>query len=212
MLKMVGSARSKVNAGNLSLFNRRGWNRKQKERKVVNSCRLGLIALIGNGGKAQVSQTSESFLLGGLLKRIGNFDPGRFQSDFNQRLVTQKTVYLLQAFGLYLGYLFTWYIRGPYSPNLTRDAYSLTAMYSHIPEVKFADSHAETRFGEFLQLLKTIGNNERQWEILASIHFLRHLNRDLSEDELFHEFRSRKAASRELFDNAVGQLKQYGIF
>jgi uncharacterized protein YwgA len=212
MLNMLRSKKGKVNGGNLSLFNRKGWNRKQKEREVVNSSRVGLIAVFVDRGGTRMSQTSESFLLGGILKRIGVFNPSRFQSDFNQRLVTQKTIYLLQAFGLYLGYLFTWYIRGPYSPNLTRDAYGLTEMYPYIPEVKFADSEAESRFGEFLLLLKAVGRDERSWEILASVHFLRHLNKQLNENELFKEFRSRKTASRELFDDAVELLKKYDLF
>ena len=46
-------------------------------------------------------------------------------ADFNRRLVLQKTVYLVQAAKVDLGYTFRWYLRGPYSPGLTRDAFSL---------------------------------------------------------------------------------------
>lgn len=44
-------------------------------------------------------------------------------SEFDSRLILQKTVYLLQAAGIHLGYPFNWYLRGPYSPALTRDLY-----------------------------------------------------------------------------------------
>jgi uncharacterized protein YwgA len=68
--------------------------------------------------------------LGGILKRIGNYNPEMFESSFNDRLIFQKTIYLLQAFGLYLGYYFSWYIHGPYSTTLTRDGFALIDKYS----------------------------------------------------------------------------------
>ncbi len=199
----------KLNDENLSLFGCRGWNRKQKARKSTQKHRIGLIAVLGG---RPLTQMSELLLLGGLLKRVGNFDPSKFRADFDQRLVTQKTVYLMQAFGLYLGYLFTWYIRGPYSPSLTRDVYGLTDIYQHIPEVKFADPNSESRFQEFLHLQNTLHDKARMWEILASAHFLRHLNPDMNESELFKELRSRKAVSRARFEGAVELLKRHGLF
>lgn len=42
---------------------------------------------------------------------------------FDDRLILQKTIYLLQQAGVPLGYHFSWYIRGPYCASLTSDAY-----------------------------------------------------------------------------------------
>jgi hypothetical protein len=47
--------------------------------------------------------------------------------EFDDRLILQKTVYLLQAAGVRLGYSFSWYHRGPYSSTLTRDAFAIVA-------------------------------------------------------------------------------------
>ncbi|MBN2153347.1 MAG: hypothetical protein JW839_17975 [Candidatus Lokiarchaeota archaeon] len=47
---------------------------------------------------------------------------------FDDRLVMQKMIYLLAVLDCDLGYDFNWYKYGPYSPDLTRDAYSLQAM------------------------------------------------------------------------------------
>lgn len=44
-------------------------------------------------------------------------------SEFDSRLVLQKAVYLLQQAGVHLGYRFRWYLRGPYSPDLTEDIF-----------------------------------------------------------------------------------------
>ena len=47
---------------------------------------------------------------------------------FEDRLALQKVTYLLQEAGVVLGYDFTWYVRGPYSPSLTKDAYQLAGL------------------------------------------------------------------------------------
>lgn len=46
------------------------------------------------------------------------------KSTFNERLVCQKKIYLLQSLGSDLGYEYNWYMRGPYSPSLTSYVYS----------------------------------------------------------------------------------------
>jgi len=44
--------------------------------------------------------------------------------NFQDRLVIQKTVCLLEMMGLDLDYHFSLYVRGPYSPGLTEELYS----------------------------------------------------------------------------------------
>lgn len=110
--------------------------------------------------------------LGGLLKRIGNFEPSQFQSDFNARLILQKTVYLMEQFGLNIGYYFSWYLRGPYSPALARDAYTVAKSYSDVQAAKFADPSKEERFCMFLSFIKPFAEDYSSLEKVASIHFL----------------------------------------
>ena len=54
-------------------------------------------------------------------------------STFDDRLILQKTTYLLQQAEVHLGYRFRWYLRGPYSPDLTEDVFL------------FARNHAESK-------------------------------------------------------------------
>ncbi len=49
-------------------------------------------------------------------------------NTFNDRLILQKAVYLLQEAGVDMGYRFRWYLRGPYSSGLTEDAFSIDAL------------------------------------------------------------------------------------
>jgi hypothetical protein len=44
-------------------------------------------------------------------------------SQFDDRLIAQKIVCLLELKGLKLGYPYSIYVRGPYSPDLTKDLY-----------------------------------------------------------------------------------------
>lgn len=43
--------------------------------------------------------------------------------NFEDKLVIQKTVCLLEMLGFDMGYKFSIYVRGPYSPDLTKDIY-----------------------------------------------------------------------------------------
>ncbi|MFH1056234.1 MAG: hypothetical protein V1717_00325 [Candidatus Micrarchaeota archaeon] len=55
------------------------------------------------------------------LKEIG-FKPKI--AKFSDKVVIQKVVYLLQMKGVKLGFDFGLYVRGPYSPGLTKEIYS----------------------------------------------------------------------------------------
>ncbi|MDU1911928.1 hypothetical protein [Fusobacterium sp.] len=41
--------------------------------------------------------------------------------SFEDRLISQKKIYLLESLGIDLGYKYNWYTRGPYSPSLAID-------------------------------------------------------------------------------------------
>ena len=123
--------------------------------------------------------------LGGLLKRIGNFEPTLFSSDFNSRLILQKTIYLMEQFGLGIGYYFSWYLRGPYSPSLARDTYTLAKIYPKISPVKFADPSKEKRFCEFLDFIRPFSRDHAYLERIASIQFLCTVYQNLSSRKIF---------------------------
>jgi uncharacterized protein YwgA len=51
---------------------------------------------------------------------------GRDMDSFTSRKRTQKIVYLLKQFGADLKFGYTWYLHGPYSPELTRILFNPT--------------------------------------------------------------------------------------
>mgnify|MGYP001626436240 CR=1 FL=1 len=67
-----------------------------------------------------------------LLKDEGIFELN--PEDFESRLNLQKYVFIARRFGLDLGYDFPMYIRGPYSPDMADDYYSLPSETEPLPE------------------------------------------------------------------------------
>jgi len=151
-----------------------------------------------------VNEKERTVVLGALLRRIGNFD----MSTFNGRLVLQKTVYLFQLFGLYLGYKFSWYIHGPYSPDLTRDAFRLQLIYRDIPRMAFSDERIERGVGNFLVFLGGRKSDANWLEQLACTHFLKALDPKADRETIIekvteHEYHFSKEQCRKAWDYLV---------
>ncbi len=96
--------------------------------------------------------------------------------SFNDRLKLQKYIYLLQEFGVNLGFRFRYYIRGPYSPDLADAGYRL----SHMKREGLLDfDHDKVRvvacqdnIEKFKRFIREYRNNPKMLELLATIHFL----------------------------------------
>ena len=125
------------------------------------------------------------------------FDRPFSYRTFEDRLMMQKMVYLLQEAGVNIGhYGFDWYKHGPYSQALLDDMYmedkveSIEVNYTAEAQecidklkVMFHDKDAELEYGI------------KNWtECLASIHFLRkkELGSNVSEEAVLQILRDRK--------------------
>lgn len=94
-----------------------------------------------------------------------------------ERLELQKTIYLLQAYGLKLGYGFSWYRYGPYSQDLVYDAYTvLDSEKNKYGQAASTWSFSESclkKFEEFKQICSSILRSAEDLELAASVDFLR---------------------------------------
>lgn len=107
-------------------------------------------------------------LLAGLLKRLyKNFD----MSEFADRLKVQKFIYILQNRGINLGYLYNFYLYGPYSTDLTRTAFQIED-YASKGKVKFTKPAVEKKFNEIISKLQNHKDEMRWLEGASSILFL----------------------------------------
>lgn len=107
------------------------------------------------------------------------------KDSFDERLICQKKIYLLQSLGTNLGYTYNWYVRGPYSPALTTYIYAnldvLTSSdFSDYKLAKIAERNIQcvnnlekrkrsdfttASWYELLASLLYIHNNRESWEI-----------------------------------------------
>lgn len=100
-------------------------------------------------------------------------------TTFSERLILQKAVYLAQAAGVQLGYHYNWYLRGPYSPSLTKDAFAVadeTDRNADYLQGWKLDDTSKKRLVDMKPLIeqkqKDADEFPRQMELLASVHFL----------------------------------------
>lgn len=147
--------------------------------------------------------------LGFILRQIPNYE---FSMDeFEDRLKIQKTIYLLQSFGIYLGYDFSWYLRGPYCTSLATNAFALQDIYEDIPndiDTKFKDTQKQKHFLNLQKLVtsKTVD----ELEILASIHYLKQIKKNDSEIKKQVESK-RKRFTEEQVNEMWDELKKWKL-
>jgi hypothetical protein len=141
-------------------------------------------------------------------------------NEFNDRLALQKSIYLVQAGGVHLGYTYGWYLRGPYSRDLTRDAFSVRAELRQGAEDwvgwKF-DPESIRRLTELRKMFDAIAPERaaRQLELLASVHFILDTRQGRAED--IAGLRQMLANNGKHFNEeeiraAIEELKRHGLF
>jgi uncharacterized protein YwgA len=101
---------------------------------------------------------------------------------FSKRFNIQKRVYLIQVAGCDLGYRYGWYLRGPYSTNLTADAFTLKTELT-AGEQEYLSHSLSAQAAESIDKAKSLWEGPEDaridsdgWlELLASLHYLKHI-------------------------------------
>lgn len=135
----------------------------------------------------------------------------------DDRKRVQKAVYLGQIAHVDLGYRFGWYLRGPYSPGLTKDYYALADAVA-AGEI---DSHDKTlkpdlraclrKIRPLLDPPREVALSQEDWlELLASLHFLRRVSK-FDRASAAARIRQEKPHLQEFLSQAETQLQQYGL-
>ena len=132
---------------------------------------------------------------------------------FDDRLTIQKAVYIAQQADVFLGYHYSWYLRGPYSRELTADAYSMAG--SSIPEGWFLDDDLKKKLKSlriFLEKVKKATKNPvRELEKLASVLFVIKTGQATADDSIGVTGRMTAAGkdfSKEEVTNAIKLLQE----
>jgi hypothetical protein len=102
---------------------------------------------------------------------------GLKRDSIKDRIKLQKTIYLLQAYGLHSGYGFSWYKYGPYSQDLSYDAYAVLGPERSVYKEKTASwkfcQNSLRRFEQFKKVCGDVLNNPQKLELVASVDFVR---------------------------------------
>jgi hypothetical protein len=140
-------------------------------------------------------------------------------SSFSDRLILQKAVYLAQAAGVQLGYSYNWYLRGPYSPALTRDGFAVVAELNQgldESQGNCLDPASLQRLGTLRKLLESVPTDElpSRLELLASVGFLLRTPAAQGKDARQLQdvlLRFGKSYTVEQIQNAIEELKSHGL-
>lgn len=104
--------------------------------------------------------------------------------SFENRKRLQKAVYLGQLSGVDLGYRYGWYIKGPYSTDLTRDYFALAEAVSageQVPADRQLKPEVRDNLSKVMPLFKVPNGVQLalpDWlELVASWHYLQKVSR-----------------------------------
>jgi len=150
-------------------------------------------------------------MVSSILKRIyTSFD----MSTFSNRLRLQKVIYFIQEMGINLGYSFSWYLYGPYCPDLTKDAYQIDN-FSGVKGIIFEDEGTEKSFKNFENKILIHKENDFWLEIASSIHLLKKVyHPSKSKEQIIEEIIDKKSISRDKYDeisNIWDEMKKDGL-
>lgn len=98
------------------------------------------------------------------------------KDSFDDRLICQKKIYLLQALGTDLGYTYNWYVRGPYSPSLTNYVYTNLEVlenndFSNYKLAKKAQDNVD-KVNDLINSIRQDFYGASWYEILASLLYI----------------------------------------
>ena len=150
--------------------------------------------------------------LGFVLRQFPEFDFS--MTGFDGRLRVQKFVYLLQAFDVYLGYDYSWYLRGPYCSTLAAAGFALAGFYGDIPKgsrMRFVSPGANGRFERFRGFISGFESDADFLEMAASFHFLEK-GGSLSRDQIFQRVLNKRPNFSEAgCRRAQSRLEDWGV-
>lgn len=96
--------------------------------------------------------------------------------NFASRKQLQKLTYLIEAFGIFLGFKFSWYLHGPYDRKLTAVLYDDVGGESdRIVDDKYQNE--EEIIKKLKEFLGRDIHSSRTLELIVSLHYLDYLGR-----------------------------------
>ena len=106
-----------------------------------------------------------------------------FNIDFSMETLEnrrwlQHFIYILQIFDIYLGYEYSWRMRGPYDSRLAECGFALKNIYHEFPtgKTKFDYFEQQKQFKKFQKFVKNRETDAEFLEIVSTLHSIKHDN------------------------------------
>lgn len=108
--------------------------------------------------------------------------------SFANRKLLQKLTYLIEVFGIDLGFRFSWYLHGPYDRNLTAVLYDDRGGESEI-EIQDQFPQEDEKLAKLKKFLGRDIYSSRTLELIVSLHYLNHVGKKsgMCDDEIVSE-------------------------
>lgn len=110
--------------------------------------------------------------------------------ELEERVFVQKAIYLLQVLGIDLRFRFSWYLRGPYSTDLTQCVFEINGDKKLQERAESYSLRREVvpgvdRLRGILEAKPEVLDPPDWLELLSSIHYLKHISKaDISQDSV----------------------------
>jgi uncharacterized protein YwgA len=153
-------------------------------------------------------------ILGGILR---NFYDDFDMTQFDMRLKIQKIIYLMKTKDMNLGYEFGLYLYGPYSVELTRDAFQISDLVKNFNGIdKITPTEKKEEFIHFiLELEKDSRKDNPIWlEIVASYLFLKKMGYS-NDEEIINRIKQKRPdfdIKDEDIKLIISEIKSGGFF
>jgi len=138
-------------------------------------------------------------------------------NSFDSRIILQKKVYLAQWCGLDLNSRYGWYIRGPYSTDISHAAYRIQSIFEDerisniLPSFERNEEKQLSKSQELFKAIDQLGEDKAYWyELVASVAFLQESN-NLQDEDIFSFLETAKPRmfSKEHVRKALKTLRQF---
>lgn len=147
-----------------------------------------------------------------------SFNKEDLKTNFDNRLIYQKMIYLLQSSGVSLGYGFTWYVRGPYSTGLTQALFDIDdETFKDAQNLEFVNNdEILRRIHKVRDNLEKYNNDPTYLEVLGSLVFIiKSSGKNMSDEELKKVLLQKKPALKDkpdinlTMDTALNNIEMY---
>jgi uncharacterized protein YwgA len=130
-------------------------------------------------------------------------------SQYGNRLLLQKLVFLGQKLGIDFGYYYVWYLKGPYSVQLASDIFNVENKNNETPlseKEKDILQRLRKAFGEDL-------TNEEKLELLGSLVFIKKEWNITQREAIVEKLRSLKPwFSKETTEQMLDKIEKSQLF